>query len=358
MNTAHRPGTMPLLVVGAGQIGGMHARCAVAHPQVDLCAVVDPSDAGRLLAQGLQRPWFPTLDAALAAPAGRLARAAIVATPNDAHVDLACTLVEQGLPVLVEKPIAHRLDDGLRLVRLAAQRGVPLLVGHHRRLNPVLRQACAWVDAGVLGRPVSACVMATWLKPDEYFAPAWRRAPGAGPVLVNLIHDIDMLRHLLGEVLQVQAMASNAQRGFANEDTAAATLRFACGALASLVVSDAAVSPWNWDLAAGEAAHYPQLPVDTHFICGTEAAFTLPGLQLWRYRGTRGWHQPLSCERTVLHAHNPYDAQLSHLRAVAEGQQAPLCSGLDGLRTLQAAAALLESARSGGPVLLPTLEAA
>jgi predicted dehydrogenase len=166
-------------------------------------------------------------------------------------------------------------------------------------------------------------------------------------VLINLIHDIDMLRFLLGEVESVQAMSSNAVRRHAVEDTAAAVLRFAGGALASMVVTDAAAAPWNWDLAAGEAAHYPQQPVDSHFICGTEGSLTLPQLTHWRYPGARGWHEPLTAERTALHRRDPYAEQLRHLRAVAEGREAPLCSGEDGLGTLRATLAVLDAANKG-----------
>src|SRR5690606_35587038 len=133
----------------------------------------------------------------------------------------------------------------------------------------------------------------------------WRRSAGGGPVLINLIHDVDLLRFLVGEIAEVQAVTSSAVRGFEVEDTAAITLRFANGALGALSVSDAAVTPWNWDLAAGEAAHYPRQDVNSHFISGTEGSLTLPRLDIWRYRGAKGWHDPLTHERTAVHAADP-----------------------------------------------------
>lgn len=197
--------------------------------------------------------------------------------------------------------------------------------------------------------------MATWLKPDAYFELDWRRSPGGGPILINLIHDIDLLRFLLGEVISVQAATSNAIRGFGVEDTAAVLLRFENGVLGTISVTDAAVAPWNWDLSAGEAVHYPRQDVDSHFLSGTEGSLTLPRLNLWRYRETRGWHEPLTRERTAVHWGDPYAEQLRHLRAVAEGIETPVCSGLDGLRTLQATLAVHEAARTGQPVsLLPS----
>jgi predicted dehydrogenase len=276
--------------------------------------------------------------------------AAIVATPNSTHAEVGIACIERRLPVLVEKPVADTVEQGRRLCDAAAAAGVPVMVGHQRRHNPILRSARKLVADGVVGKPVSVTAMATWLKPDSYFELPWRRQAGGGPVLINLIHDIDLLRFLIGEVESVQAMTSNAVRGYEVEDTAAVLMRFACGALATLSVSDATVAPWNWDLAAGEAAHYAQLDVNSHYISGTEGSLTLPRLDVWRYAGARGWHEPLGCSRTPVHRADPYVEQLRHLRAVADGRETPVCSGADGLRTLQAALAVQEAARSQRPV--------
>jgi predicted dehydrogenase len=343
---------MPLALIGAGGIGRMHQERARVHPDVVITGVADPSPDARAWAQAQGLPWFAEADALLDAvrPA-----AAIVATPNALHLSAARACIARGLPVLVEKPLADTLDAGLALVREAAQAGVPVLVGHQRRHSPMMRQARRLVDDGVLGRPVAASVHATWLKPDPYFQATWRREPGGGPVLINLIHDIDQLRMLMGEVVEVQAIASSAVRGFAVEDTAGAVLRMASGAVATLLTSDTAVSPWNWDLAAGEAAHYPRQAIDSMLLMGTEGSLTLPQLTVWRYPGARGWHEPLQASRTAPHAEDPYAEQLRHLRAVAEGREAPRCRALDGLRTLQATLAVLEAARTGAPVVLQPL---
>jgi len=276
----------------------------------------------------------------------------IVATPNDTHADIGIACLARGLPVLMEKPVADTLQNAQRLCDCAAVARLPLLIGHQRRHNPILRQARAMINDGLIGRPVTATVMATWLKPDSYFDAAWRRQAGGGPVLINLIHDIDMLRFLLGEIASVQAVTSSAVRGFEVEDTAAVMLQFASGALATLSVTDAAAAPWNWDLAAGEAAHYVQQDVNSHHLCGTEGSLTLPRLELWRYQGARGWHEPLTLQRTAVHRADPYMEQLRHFRAVAEGHEAPVCSGIDGLRTLQATLAVHRAAQTRQPVSL------
>ncbi len=349
LKTISRSSRLPIAVLGAGAIGKMHIERIALHPDVSLTGIADPSSAARDLAASLGVPWhadpFELLN-------DTQAQAVIVATPTATHTPIGLACIARGLPVLVEKPISDTLANAQLLCDAAQTAGVPLMVGHQRRHNPILRRAREMVQAGLLGTPVSATVMATWLKPDDYFDMAWRQQIGGGPVMINMIHDIDAMRFLLGEVVSVQAQTSSAVRGFEVEDTASALLRFANGALCTLNTSDAAVAPWNWDLAAGEAAHYPKQDVDSMFISGTEASLTVPQLRIYRYEGQRGWHQTLTETRSPLHSADPYVAQLGHLRAVAEGHATPVCSGTDGLRTLEVTLAVHEAARTGMTVYL------
>lgn len=339
---------MNVAVIGAGAIGRTHIDLAQRHDSVRLAAIADPSDSAQALASAHGLPWFADYREMLDAvrPDG-----AIVATPNATHVSVAIDCMDQGIPVLVEKPIADTVEEARQLCAAAERANLPLLVGHHRRHNPIMRKAREIIAAGRLGKPVSATVMATFLKPDSYFEVEWRRKLGGGPILINLIHEIDMLRVLLGEIDSLQAIRSNAARGFAVEDTAAVMLRFCNGAVGTITLSDTTAAPWNWDLAAGEADHYPRQNVNTHFISGTEASLTLPGLEFWNYRERRGWHDPLTLERTALHQGNPYIEQLRHFRAVVEKKEAPVCSGIDAMRTLEATLAVHASADTSRPVV-------
>ncbi|WP_375167835.1 Gfo/Idh/MocA family oxidoreductase [Bradyrhizobium sp. CCGB01] len=94
-----------------------------------------------------------------------------------------------------------------------------MLTGHHRRHNPMIQRAKAEIDSGRLGPIVSVHGMFWLIKPDEYFDVAWRREKGAGPVFLNLIHDVDLLRYLCGDIVAVQAAQSNRLRGNAVEET-------------------------------------------------------------------------------------------------------------------------------------------
>lgn len=345
MGSAAAANPLPIAVVGAGAIGMMHIERAARSEDVWLSAVVDPFVEREVIGRTAGgTPVYKDMETMLDR---HEVGAVIIATPNDTHVDLAVAAVERGVAVLVEKPLSSSLAEGERLCDVAEAAGVPVLVGHHRRHNPIVQRAKQLLDAGVLGRPVCATVLATWLKPDGYFEASWRRQRGAGPILVNLIHDIDLLRYLLGDVESVQAAVSNGVRQFDVEDTATVQLRFKCGALAAMTVSDCAVSPWIWDLTAGEAEHYPQQAADAMFLSGTEASIALPSLSVSRYRGARGWHDELSTERTVVHRTDPYALQLAHLARVAKREVAPICSGRDAWRTLQVAFAILQAADAG-----------
>ena len=336
-----------LLLIGAGVIGRTHIDRIGRDPHLALAGIAEPSAAGKALAEQLGVPWAAShlelLDRTQA-------QGAIVATPNASHVGMAIDCLERGVAALVEKPVADTVAEALALVQAQQRTGVPVLVGHHRRHNPINSRARSILQDGRLGRVVTANVMCTVLKPDAYFDAAWRRQPGGGPVLINLIHEIDMLRFLCGEITEVQALSSNAVRGFAVEDTAAAVLRFASGALGTVVLSDAAASPWCWDFCAAEQDQYPRQDVQSHFIAGTHGSLSLPDLALWNYRGERSWHAEMTLEKTFVHKADAYSRQLQHFAAVIEGRETPLCSALDGLRTLQATLAVAEAARSGHAV--------
>ena len=76
----------------------------------------------------------------------------IIATPNQVHVANGLESVAAGIPALVEKPIADDVDSAQKLVEAAETAGVPLLVGHHRRHNPLIQKAKETIESGRLGR--------------------------------------------------------------------------------------------------------------------------------------------------------------------------------------------------------------
>lgn len=336
-----------LAVAGAGLIGQRHIERVLEEPMAQLSAIVDPSPVGRDLAARLGTTWFESLEGLVAEsrPDGL-----IVATPNQIHVPNGLLAVAARVPVLMEKPIADNVADGRRLVEAAEAAGVPLLVGHHRRYNPMIRKAKEVVDSGRLGRIIAVHGHFWLTKPDEYFDVSWRREKGGGPVFLNLIHDVDLFRYLLGEVVSVQAQESNAMRGNAVEETAVILLRFASGALGSVTVSDCIAAPWSWELTAGESPSFPRQNAACYQIGGTLGSLSVPQLELWSYPAKRSWLEPLARERVTFAAEDPLKAQIRHFCDVIGGQAEPIVSGREGLQTLKVIEAIKQAAGSGEPV--------
>ncbi|MFT3975362.1 MAG: Gfo/Idh/MocA family oxidoreductase [Amaricoccus sp.] len=336
---------MRLAVIGGGAIGATHVQAILETEGFEIAGVADPFDGGAALAARSGTAHYRDHRALLEAerPDG-----AIIATPNETHVPIALDCLAAGVPVIVEKPIGNTVAEAETLLAAQAGSGLAVLVGHHRRHHPTLQKAKEIVDAGTLGRLVCVSASACMMKPDDYFAPAWRRTPGiGGTFLINLIHEIDLLRFLCGEIVSLAAYASSATRGLAVEDTGAITFEFADGALASFVVSDTAAGPWSWDLTAGDSPRFAVHDVNSHRFVGTHASVTLPRLEVWRHDGARDWTVPMTMTRAEAPHESPYARQIRHFRAVVEDGAPTRVGAIEGARNLAVMDAVWRSIETG-----------
>ncbi len=346
--THERGPSRAILVVGAGVIGQRHVEAIERSDAAHVCALADPSEAADAFAREMGYGCVSSLADGLALrPDG-----VVLATPNAAHEAGALACIAAGVPVLIEKPISTDVASARRIAAAVSAGGVPALVGHHRRHNPLVAAAKARITAGDLGRIVAVHAQCWFLKPDDYFDVAWRREPGAGPVLVNLIHDIDLLQHLCGPIVGVRAYQSNHARGFANEDTAVAVVRFESGALGTLSVSDAAVSPWSWEMTAGENPAYPRTSEGCYRIAGTRGALDLPSGAVWSHPEEASWMAPITRTIAPTPRGDPLVRQIEHFAALIAGEGEPLVSVEDGLRALAVVEAMARAAASDTEVTL------
>lgn len=340
-----------IAIAGAGVVGRIHLGAVAASLECRLVALADPAPAAAEVARAAGVPLYGKLSAMLEAerPDG-----VILATPNTLHVEGALACIAQGVPVLVEKPVAGSLEAARCLMEAVATRGVPVLVGHHRRHSPILEQASAVMAGGRLGRLVAVSGSATFRKPADYFVQTpWRRRAGGGPILINMVHEVDNLRVLAGEITEVQAMASRSVRGFEVEDTVAISLRFANGALGSFLLSDAAAGPRSWEQTSGENRAYDHhADEDCYVLSGVQGSLSVPTLRLRTYEGDASWFAPLATTRLPLPDADPIRRQLAHFCAVLRGDAAPRVEVADATRTLAATLAIAEAARSGRQVRL------
>jgi predicted dehydrogenase len=334
---------MRIGVLGAGRIGRRHIDLIRQSTECVLAGVADPfrpADAATL--SGGAR-WHADLDALLSDPG---LDGIIVATPNEMHVEHGLACLAAGIPTLIEKPIASTMAGGLALADAAEQRGIPLLVGHHRRHSSHIAVARAAIRAGSIGDVVAVSGAALFCKPSDYFTGApWRAQPGGGPLLINLVHEIDDLRALCGDIVGVQAVASSAKRRHAVEDSAAVVLEFSSGALGTFTISDVAAAPWSWEQTSGEDPSYARYPSeDCYLIAGTKGSLAVPSMRMWTAADGPSWHEQM--ELTVLGAEpaDPLERQLAHFCAVVRGDASPLVTGRDAVETLRVTLAVVEAA--------------
>lgn len=331
-----------IAVLGGGRMGQSHARQILANPDTELVAIIDPATDQPARQFGVAHfPDHPSL-LAQARP-----DAVIVATPNDLHVPTALDCLAAGVPALVEKPVGVNPQEVDELAAAVQTTEVPVLVGHHRRHHPVIGAAKQYIASGELGQLVA--INALWLtrKPADYFD-TWRSAAGAGVLLINLVHDIDVLRYMCGEITSVVALTSSAARGLVVEDTASLTLQFAGGALGSIIGSDAAAAPWGWDKNSADDPYFAQEPDQSCFmIAGTRGSIQVPQLATWSYQGQADWTAPLTRDQVPLPAGGALDRQLAHFVRVARGEVPPLVSVRDAGRTIAVVDACHRAARTG-----------
>lgn len=171
--------TIRFALIGLGQMGTNHARVIQKSKVADLAYVVDPHPKAPLppgcqLVGSVAEIDLVEIDAA------------VVATPATSHADIASFLIKQGIPTLIEKPLAASLADASRLVRLIDRTNVVSAVGHVERFNPAVRALRQEISAGRVGEVFQIST--------ERYSPRPKRNLETGVIIDLAIHDIDLVR--------------------------------------------------------------------------------------------------------------------------------------------------------------------
>lgn len=321
---------LQISIIGLGLMGKQHLKAIQEHPNCKIASIIDNTIEAKDIAFEQGCPYYTSLKEAITVtkPDGL-----IVATPNSHHFQDSFLALQVGIPILVEKPISDSLSDAAKLIELGRKTNVPILTGYHRRHNSRVFEVKKKLDEGYIGTVVAMHGMFWLYKPDDYFDQVWRKKAGAGPIYINLSHDIDLMRHLLGEVESVQAISKNAIRGFDVEDTAVAILNFSSGIVGSISISDTIVSPWSYELTSNENPAYHHTPGNCYWIGGTDGSIELPKGTFWSHKGQKSWWEPISSTNIENKKSNPILNQLDNFLNVILGNDKPLVSGLEGLKT-------------------------
>ena len=336
--------TLRIAIVGAGVIGGVHARLVAALGDAGtLAAVVDvDEERGRALAAEYGVPFHASAQEAYRAERIDLAS---VCLPSAFHADAVVEALEAGVHVIVEKPIDVTLAAADRIQAAEGASGRTVSVISQRRFQPVASFIRRSIDEGALGRVTSGVVESAFFRPQEYYESGdWRGTAaidGGGALMNQGIHALDLLLWMLGTPVSVSAKTGRlAHTGIEVEDVAGATIEFESGAIGLLLASTAA---------------YPGLPVRlaVHGSEGT-AVMENDGLSFFASASATEPVADALVEHDVPAGWSDVDMAhrrqyLDVLAAIGAGRR-PAITTEDGRRALQVVLAVYESARTGLPV--------
>lgn len=321
-------------VIGVGAMGLNHARVYNEMAEIELGAVADldrarAEEAARLYGARAYTDYRALLDEIQPAVVS-------VAVPTQGHRQVTLEALEAGCHVLVEKPIAATIDEGERMIERAAELDRILAVGHIERYNPAVIELKRRLENGELGHIFQ--IHARRLGPF----PA--RVRDVGVVVDLATHDLDIMRHLTGREGRRLYAETEQEIHTAHEDLFSGLVRFKGGVLGVLNINWLTPTKIREIAVTGQRGMFLAnlLTQDLYFYENEEAG-DLDWDHLSLLRGV-GEGQMV---RLRLHRGEPLRAQLEAFVAAAQGEQAPIVSGEDGLIALELAQALVRSGQEG-----------
>lgn len=322
--------TLKVAVIGVGAMGRNHARVYWDLAGVELVGVADASaeavgavarrygtraytDYRRLLDE--QRP-----------------DAVSIAVPTVDHLDVASEVIERGVHLLIEKPIAFSTDEAERIIALAARSGVRLMVGHIERFNPAVVALRARLKDGQLGRVFQIDARRQ--------GPFPARVKDVGVVIDLAVHDLDVMRYISGsEVARVYAETERRIHS-TREDLLTGLVRLADGTVGTLTINWLTPTKIRELYVTGECGMFrvDYLTQDLYFFenatangSGWETIHMLRGVSEGRMI------------RHVVAKKEPLRAELEAFLAAVRGERPVPVTGADGLQALRLAQAVVAS---------------
>jgi predicted dehydrogenase len=351
-------------VIGAGKVARTHAAVLASLDSSDFVAVCSrtPEKASALADEfgALAFTDIPTMirDAGV--------EAVVICTPHPAHAGPAVAALENGAHVLVEKPLAASLADCDAMISAAKRAGRSLgVVSQRRWITSALRVKTA-IDEGRIGLPILAtAALLGWRSPAYYESDAWRgrwETEGGGVLVNQAPHQLDLLLWYMGEIAEVSGYWANLNHPQIEvEDTAVAIVRFASGALGSIVLSNSQ-NPGLYGRVHVHGSSGATIGVQTDggsmFIAGMTPTLEPPFNDVWTVPEESallaGWQQEEADRFQRIDPIQHYFAlQTADFLDCIRSGRPPLVTGEDGRRVVELFTAIYESQRTSAPVKLP-----
>jgi UDP-N-acetylglucosamine 3-dehydrogenase len=332
-------------LAGLGSMGRNHLRVLRARPGCRLAAVADP--VAEVLAAATSGGSDGPDALGFAEPLAMIAEAdldaIVLAAPTTSHRALAIAAIERGLAVLIEKPLAASVDEGLEILAAARRRGVPVQVGHVERFNPAVLE---------LGRLLGEGWLSTiYAITSRRAGPFPARIRDVGVTIDLATHDADILSWVAGERPD-RVYAELAQRIHAShEDLLFGLLRFPSGATGMLDVNWLTPDKRRQLTVLGEEGMF-ELDYLTQRLTFTRAAIGAPDL-------IAGYAPTFAGDVAELPVANgePLAAELDAFLAVVRNGGRPVVDVEDGLWAVAIATSLLQAAAGGQPIDLSDFSA-
>ena len=316
-------------LIGGGNITETHARAARAIPGIEISAIhgTNAEKVARLCREHSGTP-YQDFDAFLQ---HRPMELVIIGSPSGLHAAQGIAAARHGLHVLTEKPIEISTARADALIEATKQSKVQLGVLFQDRRKPHIRQLKSWIDQGLLGKILFVDARVKWYRPPEYYSSSrWRGTfalDGGGALINQGVHTVDLLLWLLGDVVRVQARTATLLHKIEVEDTAAAILEFASGALGILHATTAA---------------YPGYPRRVE-ITGTEGTVILEHDRIVaaNLRNSQSaaiesapLDENLSSSTATVSDFRGHQSVIEDFLQAIQQNRAPACDGIEGRRSI------------------------
>lgn len=328
---------MKILVAGLGSIGQRHLRNLRSIAPVEVVAY---RVRGNALPSDLQGDWLTECSDLTTALSLRPV-AALICNPPAAQLDVALAAGRAGCHLFIEKPISHTLDGVDELVSIARNQKLTTLVGFNLRFHPGLQLVKTLLDEDRIGRVVSIRAqvgqyLPDWHPQEDYRTGYSARRDLGGGVILDLIHELDYVRWLGGEVRQVTCSAGHVSSlEIKTEDVAEVLVRFESGAIGNVHLDYVQRSPSRNCQIIGEEG---TLMWDNFENTVRLFESRQPGWQVFRQDG--------------FERNNMYLDEMQHFLDCIEGRKMPVVDVEDGVKTLRLALAARESSEIGKACVL------
>jgi UDP-N-acetylglucosamine 3-dehydrogenase len=320
-------------VIGVGSMGQNHAR--VLAELGSLAGIADPDPkAGGVVSNRFSVSYFLDHRALLREPLD----AVVVCTPTHLHYEIAMDAIGAGKHLLVEKPLCDDLEDARKVVRAAREAGLVLAVGHIERHNPVVDSAKRHLDEGDWGDLITAGARRVSNFPD--------RIRDVGVMMDLAIHDVDILRYLVGKPVASVYAVGGRQRHASFEDHATILLDFQGGVNGYVEV--------NWltpmkvrKLSLTCSRNFVELDYTAQTI--TISSSTLGPLDPFNL-----YQVPFDYDirHVSLRKEEPLKRELQDFLQAIKEKREPKVNGEDAIETLRVVEAAAESQRTGKVIRL------